>query len=76
MDKFEIQAMEFYGSHGCLPEERQKGQSFFVDAVLYLDLAAAGRSAELDDTVNYAAVFQTVQAIVEGPNGPVLRNVE
>ena len=67
MDKIEIKAMEFYGYHGCLPEERQKGQSFFVDAVLYLDLAAAGRSDELDDTVNYAAVFQTVQAIVEGP---------
>ena len=33
MDKIEIKAMEFYGYHGCLPEERQKGQSFFVDAV-------------------------------------------
>ncbi len=66
MDKIEINGMEFFGCHGCLPEERATGQPFLVDIVLWLDLAPAGESDDLEKTVDYAAVFQTVQAIVEG----------
>ena len=66
MDRIELMGMEFFGRHGCLPEEREKGQTFFVDVKLYLDLSAAGKDDALDKTVNYAEVFQTVQRIVEG----------
>lgn len=66
MDRITLEHMEFYGYHGCLPEERQQGQKFFVDAVLYLDLQAAGRHDDLAQTVNYAEVFTKIRSIVEG----------
>ena len=37
MDRIELMGMEFFGRHGCLPEKREKGQTFFVDVKLYLD---------------------------------------
>ena len=58
MDRIVLDHMEFYGYHGCLPEERQQGQTFFVDAVLHLD--------NLAQTVNYADVFTKIRSIVEG----------
>lgn len=66
MDCIQLDGMEFYGFHGCLPSERQTGQTFFVDAKLYLELQQAGRSDELSATVNYADVFTDIRDIVEG----------
>lgn len=66
LDCITLTGMEFYGRHGCLPEERAQGQVFFVDCDLYTELAAAGHSDALSDTVNYAAVFEDVRRIVEG----------
>ncbi len=58
--------MEFYGFHGCLPAEREKGQKFFVDLTLFTDLKKAGKTDNLTDTVNYAEVYTSVKNIVEG----------
>lgn len=66
MDKIKLTGLDFYGYHGCLPEERKKGQHFLLDLTMYVDLQAAGQSDDLAATVNYAAVFETVRAIVEG----------
>ena len=66
MDKIELAGLEYFGYHGCLPEERQQGQKFFVDVKLYLDLKKAGNSDNLTATVNYAEVYGKVQAIIEG----------
>ena len=41
-----------------LPEERRLGQKFTVDLALSLDLRAAGRSDQLEQTVSYADVYQ------------------
>jgi dihydroneopterin aldolase len=59
--------MHFYGYHGALPEERAIGQRFVVDVELALDLRPAGTSDDLARTVNYAAVYEQVRAVVEGP---------
>lgn len=75
MDRIELTGMEFYGYHGCLPEEREKGQPFVVDAVLMLSLKAAGERDELEDTVDYGAVFGDVKDIVEGPNRRLIEAV-
>lgn len=66
MDKIHLTGMRFYGYHGCLAFEAEEGQPFIVDLALELDLAPAGHSDNLNDTVNYAAVFDAVKAIVEG----------
>lgn len=66
MDRIELSGMEFFGYHGCFAEERQKGQNFIVDAMLFLDLTEAGRTDDLCRSVNYAGVFEDVRSIVEG----------
>lgn len=43
------------------------GQKFVVDATLWADLAAAGRSDNLQDTIDYSKAYSTIQAVVQGP---------
>ena len=43
MDRIVLTGMEFIGYHGCLPEERQTGQPFIVDTMMYLSLQEAGK---------------------------------
>ena len=66
MDKIKLTGLDFYGYHGCLPEERETGQHFLLDLTMYVDLQPAGRSDDLADTVNYAAVYELARQIVEG----------
>ena len=63
MDRIVLDHMEFYGYHGCLSEERQQGQKFFVDLTMQLDLRAAGEQDDLGQTVNYADVFTKIRGI-------------
>ncbi|GIP36365.1 dihydroneopterin aldolase [Paenibacillus sp. J2TS4] len=66
MDKMILSRMEFYGYHGVFPEENKLGQRFYVDVELYLPLKQAGVSDHLEDTVNYAEVYEKVKELVEG----------
>ena len=66
MDKIFLKNMTFYGYHGCLDFEQQQGQPIYVGLIQSLDLTVAGCSDKVEDTINYAAVFETVQHIVEG----------
>lgn len=65
MDKIYFRRMSFYGYHGVFEAEAQLGQRFFVDLELSIDLQKAGRTDDLNDTVNYADIFTCVQKIVE-----------
>jgi dihydroneopterin aldolase len=66
-DRIRLNEMVFYGYHGVLPEEQALGQRFVVDVELVTDLRAAGVSDDLEQTVNYAAVYTAVRDIVTGP---------
>lgn len=66
IDSISISGMEFYGRHGVLAEENALGQRFVVDIKLYIDLQKAGKTDDLNDTVNYAQVYDCVKRIVEG----------
>jgi dihydroneopterin aldolase len=52
------------GVHGVLPEEQVRAQPFEVDLELQVDLAAAGASDDLADTVSYADVIDAVRRVV------------
>lgn len=66
-DRILLEEMIFYGYHGDCPPERELGQRFVVSVELGLDLAPAGRSDALEDTINYVRVYDIVRGIVEGP---------
>lgn len=65
MDKILMNGMIFYGYHGVLEEEKKLGQRFIVDVILYIDLKKAGKTDNLDCTVNYKEVYETIKKIVE-----------
>ena len=54
------------GPHGVLDHETRAGQTFVVDVTMHLDLAPAGASDDLGDTVDYGAVAGDVVALIEG----------
>lgn len=64
MDKIIMKNMCFYGYHGVLPEEKVIGQKFILDATLYLPLAKAGQSDNLNDTADYGYVYNVIKNIV------------
>lgn len=56
-----ISDLEIYGYHGVNQEEKNMGQRFLVSAELFLDLSAAGKSDNLDKTVNYAELCHNLE---------------
>ncbi len=66
MDKMIISRMEYYGRHGVFEEERRLGQRFYIGLELEMDLSAAGLADDLEKSVNYAEVHETVKSVVEG----------
>jgi len=65
MDSIQLSGIRCYGYTGALPEEQVLGQWFEVELTLWLDLAAAGQSDRLDDTLDYRTVIATVQTLVK-----------
>ena len=56
-----IEKMEFYSYHGCFEEERKIGTWFNVDLSMEVDTSKAEETDNLDDTVNYQAVYAVVK---------------
>lgn len=66
MDKIKIQELEIYAYHGVYPEENEKGQPFFVNAVLYTDTRKAGQKDELECSTNYGEVCHFIHDHLTG----------
>ena len=66
MDKIVLKGLHFYGYHGVFPEETRKGQPFSVDVTLEFDASRAEETDSINETVDYSAVYGTIQKIVEG----------
>lgn len=62
-DQILLEGIEFYGYHGVPDEEQAIGHRYRVDVVLELDLSHAGRTDQLEHTVNYAEVAQQIVTI-------------
>ena len=58
--------VEIFGHHGVTREEQNIGQKFRIDVEMQLDLAVAGKSDYVKDTVDYAEVYKTVESITRG----------
>lgn len=88
MDKIIIKELEIYAYHGVLPEEKSRGQKFFVTVELSLDLKDAGSTDDLEKTVNYAEVcddirttmleekYDLIEAVAENIAGNILVKYE
>jgi 7,8-dihydroneopterin aldolase/epimerase/oxygenase len=66
LDKISIIGLRVPGRHGVYEAERQHGQDFIVDAVLWLDTAPAAASDDLAKTADYGVIAGRLAGIVGG----------
>lgn len=64
-DRMQLHRIELFGRHGVFEEERRLGQRWIVDLDLQIDLRTAGVSDQLEHSINYAEIYNTVKQIVE-----------
>jgi dihydroneopterin aldolase len=65
-DRIELRGLVVNGICGALPEERERAQPLEVDLDVVCDLASAGASDDLDDTIDYGALTATIEQIITG----------
>ncbi|MBY3553243.1 dihydroneopterin aldolase [Modestobacter lapidis] len=65
-DRITVSGLTGHGHHGVYDVERERGQTFRVDAVLELDTAPAAAADDLTLTVNYAELSQQLHALLTG----------
>ena len=63
MDKIVLSGLEFYARHGVFDAEHTLGARFVVDVELALHLS---NEDSLSQTVDYAAVYNLVQHVMQG----------
>ena len=79
----ELEGMEFKAYHGVLEQEKVRGNEFVVDFRGELDLSAAAESDNLNDTLNYADIYEIVayemsipSELLENVAGRILKAIE
>jgi dihydroneopterin aldolase/D-erythro-7,8-dihydroneopterin triphosphate epimerase len=65
MDKITIQDLALRCIIGLYPEEREKKQDVLINVVMGTDLRAAGKSDDLNDTVDYKTIKLEILDFVE-----------
>ena len=85
MDQIQIRQFKLNTVIGVYPRERETPQTVIMDLTLHTDLQVAGRSDQLTDTIDYAALvarvrkavaksrFQLLEALAEHIAGLCLR---
>lgn len=64
-DKINIEDLEIFANHGVFPEENKLGQKFMVSAILYTDTVRAGRTDELEVSIDYGAVSHFITTFMQ-----------
>ena len=66
--KITLQATKLYAYHGVLEQERRVGNTFVVDLTLTAPLEKAVQSNQLEDTINYAEVYELTKQEMNIPS--------
>ncbi len=74
-DQIILSGMHFYGYHGVNPEEKIHGQKYMADVTISSDVSTAGKTDNLEDTINYSHVYKLIKSIVEGPSQNLIETV-
>lgn len=65
MDKIKIKDLELYCRHGVFPEENVLGQKFLFSAVLHMSTREAGKTDELEKSINYGEICHFIKDFME-----------
>ncbi len=63
-DRIELRGLRAMGVCGILPEEQARPQPLEIDLDVEADLAAAGASDQMEDTIDYSALCALAERIV------------
>ena len=63
-----LNKMLFYAHHGVAPQERTVGNRFEVTLTVHCDMQHAIETDELSGTINYAAIYNIVNADMSVPS--------
>ena len=74
-DRIELRGLRASGHHGARPGEQDSPQPFEIDLDLDADLARAGASDQLGDTIDYGAVAAAASAVVAGERWQLLERI-
>lgn len=74
-DLLSLRGLRVLGTHGVLPEERQRAQPFEVDLDIEADLSAAGASDDLTDTLDYGEIAEAAARVVTGEHADLLERL-
>jgi dihydroneopterin aldolase len=64
----ELEGMEFHAFHGVLEHEKIEGNLFIVDFKGEVDMSKAAESDLLEDTLNYALIYDAVAKQMQTPS--------
>ncbi len=65
-DSIRITGLELFGYHGVYDHEKQNGQRFLVDLVVWIDTDNASVSDDLSQTLDYGELVKAVATEVQG----------
>ena len=74
-DRIRLGGLRVFAHHGALAHEAERGQVFVVDVDLGMDLAPAGASDDLEQTLDYGRLAGAVAEIVGGRRRRLLEAV-
>ena len=75
MDRIYIADLTLHCIIGVFPEERREKQKLIINVTMDADLAAAGKSDELADSVDYKAVKKRIMKVVEDSEYRLIESV-
>lgn len=74
-DIIHLRGLTFFAYHGVMPEEGVLGQKYSVDIDLYQNLRKPGLTDQVEDTINYAKVYEQIKAVVTGERYSLLERL-
>lgn len=66
--KINLKDMRFHAHHGVMPQETIVGNDFIVNLTITAPLDKALESDSLDDTINYASIYEIVKEEMKIPS--------
>lgn len=63
-----LRDVRFHAFHGVMPQERKVGADFTVTIRVKTDVTRAAETDEVEDTLNYAALYDVVKREMEKPS--------
>ncbi len=75
MDEIRIDNLEVYAYHGVFPEENEKGQPFFINAILYTNTKKAGQSDNLKESTHYGEVCHFITKWMQTNTNKLIESV-